>query len=156
MINFDDVHFTEAEVRALNLRQPFASMMLNGKRYETRDWPTTYRGYVLLIASKMPYTLYDLSKICQMITINRMRTILNIDQFKELPLGVTLAIGRLVDCREMVKADESEAFIQMPDKYIAKYVHEYEDITPVQAVPWKGVQKWRRLTEQEKLLIKPI
>lgn len=156
MINFDDVHYTEAEVRALSIKQPFASMMLNGKRYETREWPTNYRGYVLLVASKAPYTLYDLSKFSKMTTIDKMRGILSVDKFNELPLGVTVAIGRIVDCREMVKADEAEAFVQAPDQWDQKWVHEYADVTPVQAIPWKGVQKWRTLNGAEKLLIKPL
>jgi len=43
----------EGEVKALTLKQPWASLILSGaKRVETRSWSTAYRGPLIITASK--------------------------------------------------------------------------------------------------------
>lgn len=43
------------DLRALSVRQPWAHLLCSGqKRYETRSWRTTRRGWVLVHASKAP------------------------------------------------------------------------------------------------------
>lgn len=40
-------------MKALSIRQPFASLIIAGvKHYETRDWPTKYRGRLAIHAAK--------------------------------------------------------------------------------------------------------
>jgi len=67
-------------MKALSIREPWASMILEGKKsIETRTWKTKYRGKILLCASKNPK-----SKIS----------------------GKAFAIAELTDCLLMVKDDE--------------------------------------------------
>ena len=48
-------------MKAISIRQPWAWLILNaGKDYENRDWPTKFRGRVLIHASKgMTRAEYD-------------------------------------------------------------------------------------------------
>ncbi|MCF7834689.1 ASCH domain-containing protein [Candidatus Gracilibacteria bacterium] len=44
-------------IRALSLKQPFASLIVNGrKKIELRTWNTSYRGWFWVHASLTPYT----------------------------------------------------------------------------------------------------
>jgi hypothetical protein len=44
-------------IKALSLKQPFATLLVNGKkRIEIRTWNTNYRGRFWVQASKTPYT----------------------------------------------------------------------------------------------------
>lgn len=49
-------------IRALWWREPYASLMLQGK-VETRTWNTNYRGLVLICASIKPYDDADILRI---------------------------------------------------------------------------------------------
>jgi hypothetical protein len=95
------------EVKALTWKQPFASLMLQGK-IETRKRPASYRGLVLICAAKVDYRLDQLHEVCHP------HQVLSI--FDNLPEkfnnGHAIAIGRLVDCRPMRKADEEKAFVK--------------------------------------------
>jgi hypothetical protein len=43
----------DTNLRALSIKQPWASLIVNGyKRIENRNWPTKFRGPVLIHASK--------------------------------------------------------------------------------------------------------
>jgi len=153
----DDIVKTENEIRALSWRQPYASMMLNGKRFETRTWNTNYRGYVLICASITPYNLLELSKFSSMTQYNRVLAALGIQGLAKkqhnLPLAHAIGVGRLIDCRPMIKEDEPQAYVDY-DRFL--FVHEYDQVTPIKPFPWKGSQMWRQLTEVEKTLITHI
>lgn len=150
----DDIVKTEKEIRALSWRQPYASMMLNGKRFETRNWNTKYRGYVLICSSMKPYNLHDISKFSGWAQFNRVRNALQIDGIgygeHNLPLAHAIAVGRLIDSRPMMREDVPQAYV---DYNPALFVHEYEDVTLIKPFFWKGSQGFRSLTEVEKTLI---
>ncbi len=75
-------------MKALSVRQPWASMIAGGvKTIEVRSWPTTYRGELLIVASRKPKML-------------------------GLPVGQAIAIVQLVDCRQMRRADERAAIFE--------------------------------------------
>lgn len=70
-------------MKALSIREPYASMILTGKKtIETRTWKTNYRGSVLLCASQRPKG--ELS-------------------------GLAFALASIVDCRPMRKSHEKAA-----------------------------------------------
>ena len=72
-------------MKAISLHQPWASMIASGeKTIETRNWPTSYRGELLIVSTKKPVV-------------------------DDLPLGMALCVVTLVDCFCMTKADEPEA-----------------------------------------------
>ena len=70
-------------MKALSIKEPWASMILNGvKTIETRTWATKYRGKILLCASKNP---------------------------PGGDSGNAFAIAEIIDCRDMTLSDENEA-----------------------------------------------
>lgn len=70
-------------MKALSVKQPWANLIASGKKtIETRTWTTTYRGPLLIVASKTP---------------------------RIAPFGAAVAIVELVDCRPMLKSDETAA-----------------------------------------------
>lgn len=72
-----------AGIKALSVRQPWASMIADGRKtIETRKWATGYRGPLLIVSSAKPAIE---------------------------PAGQALAIADLVDCRPMTKDDEQAA-----------------------------------------------
>jgi hypothetical protein len=81
-------------MRALSVRQPWASMIASGeKTIEVRTWRTDYRGALLICASSAK----------------------GVDH--TLPRGVALCIVDLVDVRPMVPADEPAAHCWVQDAY---------------------------------------
>lgn len=75
-------------MKAISLKQPWASLVAEGKKtIETRKWPTKYRGIILIVSSKSPSHLG--------------------------PAGVALAIVEIVNCRPMTMDDEEAACIRL-------------------------------------------
>ena len=70
-------------MKAISVKDPFASMILLGKKtIETRTWKTNYRGDIVICASKKPVSPIS---------------------------GFAVCIVNLIDCRPMVPDDEKEA-----------------------------------------------
>jgi hypothetical protein len=143
--------YGNVEVRALSWKQPFASLMLQGK-IETRVWPTKYRGWVLICASKLAYTGKELSKISgtkQMVRAG------NALPDGDLPLGHAIAIGKLSEIRLMTKEDEDITFVKYYESTEKPLIcHIYTDVQPIVPFEWKGVQNWKVLTDEMKAQIK--
>lgn len=77
-------------MKALTIRQPFASLLLLGpKRFETRDWATLYRGKVAIHAAKT----YDRADRACTEELRRWPELCDI--LDDLPLGVMLGIANL-------------------------------------------------------------
>jgi hypothetical protein len=89
-------------VKALSMKEPWATLLLHGKKtIETRVWRTNYRGKILLCASKNPRS----------------------------PIaGKAFAIAELVDCRPMIWEDEAGACCP---RYEGAYAWVLADITPL-------------------------
>lgn len=129
------------ELRALSWKQPFASLMLYGK-VETRRWATKYRGEVLICASKKPYSFIEEAEIEGDEQFGRISMLLN---DMSMPLGMAIAVGTLIDCRPMTKQDEDACFVKYhPDLYC----HIYDNVRPIEHIPFKGVQGWKILHEE--------
>lgn len=96
-------------MKALSIKEPWASMILSGKKViETRTWKTNYRGPILLCASKSPK-----SKIS----------------------GMAFAIAELTACMPMVKDDERFACC---DNYPNANSWFLENIKKIKPFPVKG------------------
>lgn len=96
---------------ALSIRQPWVHHILHdGKDVENRDWPTRYRGWVLLHASKNASEDRDL--------IRR----------HNMPLGGICGAARIVDC---VKDMDS-------DWFFGEYGFVLADAAPLPFVACKG------------------
>jgi len=85
------------------MRQPWANMVASGKKtIETRTWPTTYRGRLLIVSSRKPSIP---------------------------PAGCALALANLVDCRPMTQDDEPRACCEL---YPRAWAWVLEDIRPIE------------------------
>lgn len=150
-------------VLALSWKEPYASLMLH-RKIETRTWSTKYRGLVLICASKAPYPFEVVNNIISgSHQTNRIWETLNYEMPKDT-FGKAIAIGRLVDCRPMTKADEDLCFVEYKEPWIEKrpskktgntihrdkmlWCHVYEDVKPIIHMPWHGCQGWKKLEEE--------
>jgi hypothetical protein len=82
----------EGEMKALSLKQPYAELILQGrKKVELRKWNTNFRGKFLIHASKIP----DESAMSSF-------------GFKNLPLGFIVGKAELVGVKEYKNSEEFE------------------------------------------------
>lgn len=97
-------------MKALSLRQPWASLIADGRKtIETRAWRTRYRGPLAIHASARPYA--------------------------DLPAGGILAVAWLYCCRPMEESDEDDACIPLFD---GAYAWLLASVQPVPLIPCKG------------------
>ena len=105
------------ELRALSVRQPFASLIEVGmKPIELRSWATNYRGQVLILSGSRPWSGKT-------------------EWPKAGPLGVTLCVVDLVDCRPAQPTDATKACVEPPPEWFAWVL---ENPRPVARVAVKG------------------
>jgi hypothetical protein len=106
-------------MKALCLKQPYASWIAEGKKtIETRTWKTNYRGRFLVVASRGLDLLRELE--------------LPIDEY---PIGVALAIAKILNCRPMKEQDEKAACCEFHD---GAYAWELGEIQRIDPFPVKG------------------
>ena len=97
-------------MKALSVRQPWASLIGDGKKtLEIRSWPTGYRGDLLICASAKPYG--------------------------SLPTGKALAVVTVTACRPMKPDDEDAACCEFREGHFA---WELSNIRRVEPFPVKG------------------
>ena len=98
-------------MKALTLRQPWASLIADGRKtIETRTWRTRYRGPLAIHASARPY--------------------------EDLPTGGIVAVAWLYGCRPMETTDEDAACIALFD---GAYAWLLANVQPVPLIPCKGM-----------------
>lgn len=99
-------------MKALSIRQPWCHRILyDGKDVENRDWPTRFRGQVLIHASK-GFDACDRDYIVS----------------KGMPLGGICGVMEIVDC---VTDMDSQWFV-------GKYGFVIRNARPLPFVPFKG------------------
>lgn len=137
----------DQKLLALSWKQPYAELMLHGK-IETRTWQTKYRGWVLICASKQPYYTDQLRRISGGKQMIRMGDFIS----NENPNyeGKAIAIGRLIDCRQMQKEDEDKCFVEF---YPDLFCHVYDNVKAIKPIIWKGSQGWKEVTADIKRTI---
>lgn len=100
-------------MKALCVQQPWASMIAAGlKTIETRTWRTSYRGELLIAASKNAQV-----------------------EIENLPRGKALAIANLVECRPMLESDEIGACCPIYPRAVAWV---FSRIIPIQPFDVRG------------------
>ena len=111
-------------MKALSLRQPYASLIAIGKKtIETRYWATAYRGPLLIVSSK--------GKVYKDVPYHGLFNL-------KLLFGMALAVVELIDCRPMKKEDEKSAIISY-DPLLFAWV--LSDIKKIKPFPVKGQLK---------------
>ena len=130
------------QIRALSWKEPFASLMLLAGKVETRTWATSYRGDVLICASKTPYSKnQQLDLMGEEIRGFVQNAYLTPENYYR---GYAIGVATLVDCRPMQPEDEAQCFVKYDPKLMC---HIYENVRPIKPIPWKGQQGWKILDE---------
>ena len=110
-------------MKALSLREPYATLIRNGeKTLETRKWTTSYRGDLLICASK------NVDRAAMW----RLRSLIDYEDIKP---GKAVCIVTLDDCRPMTAHDEKDACCPLYDRANAWILTELRQIVPF---PVKG------------------
>ena len=102
-------------MKAITIRQPHASLLASGLReIETRGWDTSYRGPILIHASKKLDKGLNVSLAADLLSFNDYAAELTHDARKlcDLPWnetnGCVLAYARLADCYPIPKPTGTE------------------------------------------------
>lgn len=109
-------------MKALSLTQPWASAVaLEIKRWETRSWPTHFRGEVCIHASKgFPKWAREFADLES----------LEHHALAELPLGYIVCVADLTECRqtETVAKELSELELKWGDYSPGRYAFKLENV----------------------------
>ncbi|SRR5881394_77488 len=96
-------------IRAISLWQPWASAMASGaKRIETRSWPTSYRGDLLICSAKRKPKFGECPDF----------VLANCGQ---LPFGFALCIVELYDCWPTERVNELRQSIGKAERDLGDY-----------------------------------
>lgn len=113
----------------LSIKQPWTWLIWAGyKTIETRLWKTDYRGDILIVSSKGKMTRQQQHEFESIYP----------DKMDEVLYGQALVIAKVVDCREMVVADETAARCEV---YPGAYAWVLENVRQVGPVDIKGQLK---------------
>ena len=93
------------KIKALSLHQPWASLVAIGaKKYETRSWPTGYRGELLICSTK------DFKAAMQgwhsSAIIQAALSLRGFRDWRNLPFGEAVALVYLEDCQSTIQLGE--------------------------------------------------
>lgn len=111
-------------IRGLSIQQPYASLLSSGrKHYETRSYPTSYRGPILIHAGKKEWKGWRQDP-----------RLVSLSEGLEKPSGAFLATGNLVACHPITEAfmaslsdDEKAMGFYSP----GRFAWEIEDVQPL-------------------------
>lgn len=130
----------EAKIRALTWKEPFATLMLHGKK-ETRTRATKVRGLVLICSAITPFTEQQVSD--RYGVKQAIRCYERVRRPYTTP-GKAIAVGELVDCRPMQPEDEDDCFVAYNPEL---WVWVFQNVKPIKPFRYKGSQGWTILTE---------
>ena len=114
--------------KVLSLKEPFASLILNNKKYiETRSWNTKYRGEIYIHAS-----IKEIGK-----SIDGREELIKLIGNDDMHYGKIICKCNLVNCIKMteeyiekIKNTENQQYI-CGDYSVGRYAWILEDITPL-------------------------
>lgn len=94
----------KGEAKAITIKQPWATLIAVGeKKFETRSWPTRYRGPIAIHAGKTVDKAACLSE--------EVRSVLAKHGYgspEDLPAGAVIAVGELAACYQVQSFSEGE------------------------------------------------
>ncbi|XZN95042.1 MAG: ASCH domain-containing protein [Microcoleus sp.] len=130
------LHSEEKYFTAITLHQPWASLVAAGKKhYETRSWPTNYRGPIAIHAGKKLEQDQSLLGLLEV-------------PLSSIPLGAIVAIAELTDCILMtkefiLKQSSFEQYLGCWEE--GRYAWKLENVRAIGPIPATGKQglwKW--------------
>ena len=136
---FQPTLFDSGELKALTLWQPYAQAVVRGlKRFETRSWPTRYRGPLAIHAAKRPLDAAS-------------RALAERYGLRELPLGAVVAVVEMLDCVEMTAdfiAAQEPREIDWGDWRVGRWAWRFGAVEvlpePIVARGLQGLWTWSR------------
>jgi len=144
------------EVRLITLNEPFASLMSFHGKNETRSRDTKVRGLVCIHAAKVPFDNDKLRKICSEKIFSIIKSLVKDrwhNRSKILSIGYLVGTKFMGDYPDFKDEIEAKCFVKYnPDLWI----WEFEDMTPIEPIFFKGSQGWSILTSQKKQLLNPL
>ena len=138
-------NFLSTKILALTWKQPFGTLMHKGK-WETRIWPTNYRGYVMTCLGKQFYTNEEIIQISGDYQFSRILQAIQGDPTVH-KYGYAISIGKLTDCRPMKVSDEDRCFVQYRP---GLHVHVYDEVQLIEPIPWRGTQGFTEVPKEVK------
>lgn len=111
-------------MKVLSLKQPFAELILQGKKkIELRKWNTKFRGEFLIHASKIPD-----------------KEAMNKFGFRELPFGAIVGKAKLVEVKHYLNEEEhkKDGSLHLADAFWGNYGFILEDIERIEPIFAKG------------------
>lgn len=113
---------------ALSIRQPWAWLIVNGhKDIENRDWPTSFRGRLLVHAGQtMAHSYYD--QVCAELLRHGLLPD-SMPAYEALPRGGFVGWTHVTDCSQQHPS---------PWKQAGSYGFVLRDSSPIPFVPFKG------------------
>lgn len=144
------------EIKALSVKQPYAWLITEGK-YETRNWETNYRGWILICSTKKDYTLDQIEAISghdELVRIlDRVSKLTKERAARAIANGKAIALARLADCRKMKKEDEAKAMVTY---YPELFVWIFDQVIEIKTFDWKGQLGLKSLTPDQRQKIERI
>lgn len=109
-------------LKALTICQPYAELIARGlKNVENRDWPTRYRGLLVIHAGKSREWMDDG----------------DLDAYPDMSFGMIVAVAMLYDCIHISKMPATrlhEQHVNGPWCWLLK------DVRRVKPIPYRGAQ----------------
>lgn len=139
-------------MKAISLWQPWASAMARGvKRNETRSWPTSHRGDLLICSAKRkprPHELSGIADICY-------------EDALAMPYGCALCVVELFDCvptsRVLYFGTLPEAEAELGDYSAGRFAWLTRNLRQLKRpVPMRGHQGFWELAASDDSLIRSL
>lgn len=128
------------EYKVITLWQPYATLISTGiKRCETRSWPTSYRGPLLIHAAKRPMGADEI-ELLERLKNNRLITRAKISRNPDdYPLGAILCQTQLTDC---IPAEYPPNIIEkaVGNWHPIRWAWLLTEIVPIEPIPTRGYQ----------------
>ncbi len=142
---------TITQIKAISLHQPWASLIAMGlKKFETRSWPTNYRGK-LVICAALKNTKQQQSNYEDLASSFGLD--LTVHPWSSLPLGMAIAVCDLTECIEMTSEfieAQSEVELLCGHWEPGRFAWKLENLHPFsEPMPIKGKQGlWKILPDE--------
>jgi hypothetical protein len=147
----NDLFDQATELTAITLHQPWASLIAKGcKQYETRDWPTSYRGSIAIHAGRKPKSKQELREHDKVLA--SFKDLLN----EDCPYSSVIAIAQLTDVIYMTEefiGQQSATELRCGNWAVGRYAFKLENvraIAPIPAVGKQGLWKWEHKRDWQK------
>lgn len=94
----------KGEMKAITIKQPWATLIAVGeKKFETRSWPTRYRGQLAIHAGKKADKTACMSEEISSVLAKH-----GYGSPEDLPTGAVIAVGELTACYQIQSFSEGE------------------------------------------------